>query len=116
VTDQKSGSWFLVNRDQSRIGAGKVGCELRPALRLPHHPWSTQLREHPDEYAIVTLIGPVIDGVQSVVEDWIETLGSIGPELRCNQVPSTDQEPRILAAWNGERSRYPSGPRSRSVR
>jgi len=36
------------------------------------------VHEHPDDYAIVKLIGPVIDAVQSVVEDRIETLRLVG--------------------------------------
>jgi hypothetical protein len=37
-----------------------------------------RLGEHPDEYALVKLIGPVIRAVQDVVENRIELLGSTG--------------------------------------
>jgi fructose-bisphosphate aldolase, class II len=61
----------------ARIGVSKVNVnsDLRYAYRTA---LETQLREHPDEYAIVKLIGPVIDAVQSVVEDRIQTFGSVG--------------------------------------
>jgi fructose-bisphosphate aldolase, class II len=61
----------------ARIGVSKVNVnsDLRYAYRTA---LETQLREHPDEYAIVKLIGPVIDAVQNVVEDRIQTFGSVG--------------------------------------
>jgi fructose-bisphosphate aldolase, class II len=37
-----------------------------------------QLRDHPDEYAIVRLMGPVIRAVQDVVEEHIDLYGSAG--------------------------------------
>ena len=51
--------------------------QFRPAVRVPHHP-GAPARRNPDEYAIVRLIGPVIDAVQKVVEEHIDLFGSTG--------------------------------------
>ena len=37
-----------------------------------------QLKDHPDEYAVVKLEGPVEDSVQKVVETHIDMFGSAG--------------------------------------
>jgi fructose-bisphosphate aldolase, class II len=61
----------------ARIGVSKVNInsDLRYAYRTT---LEAQLREHPDEYAIVRLIGPVVRAVQDVVEDRIDLFGSAG--------------------------------------
>jgi fructose-bisphosphate aldolase, class II len=61
----------------ARIGVSKinVNSDLRHAYRTT---LESQLREHPDEYALVKLIGPVIDAVQEVVERRIELFGATG--------------------------------------
>jgi fructose-bisphosphate aldolase, class II len=61
----------------ARIGVSKVNVnsDLRYAYRTT---LERQLREHPDEYAVVKLIGPVIRAVQDVVEDRIDLFGASG--------------------------------------
>jgi fructose-bisphosphate aldolase, class II len=64
-------------QDAAKIGVSKVNVnsDLRYAYRttLEH-----QLSAHPDEYAIVRLIGPVVKAVQDVVEDRIELFAATG--------------------------------------
>jgi fructose/tagatose bisphosphate aldolase len=59
------------------IGVSKVNLnsDMRYAYRTT---LEQQLREHPDEYAIVRLIGPIIRAVQDVVEAHIDLYGSAG--------------------------------------
>ena len=61
----------------AQIGVSKVNVnsDLRYAYRTT---LERQLREHPDEYAVVKLIGPVIRAVQDVVEDRIDLFGASG--------------------------------------
>lgn len=61
----------------ARIGVSKVNInsDLRYAYRTT---LEAQLQEHPDEYALVRLMGPVIRAVQDVVEDRIDLFGSAG--------------------------------------
>ena len=61
----------------AKIGVSKVNVnsDLRYAYRTT---LEQQLRSHPDEFAIVKLIAPVIRAVQDVVEDRIDLLGSAG--------------------------------------
>jgi fructose-bisphosphate aldolase, class II len=61
----------------AEIGVSKINInsDLRYAYRTS---LEQQLLLHPDEYAIVKLISPVIDAVQSVVEDRIVLFGSAG--------------------------------------
>ncbi|MCW2982667.1 MAG: ketose-bisphosphate aldolase [Conexibacter sp.] len=61
----------------ARIGVSKINInsDMRYAYRTT---LERQLREHPEEYAIVRLVGPVIRAVQDVVEDRIELFGSAG--------------------------------------
>jgi fructose-bisphosphate aldolase, class II len=61
----------------ARIGVSKVNLnsDMRYAYRTT---LEQQLREHPDEYAIVRLIAPVIRAVQDVVEAHIDLYGSAG--------------------------------------
>ena len=56
-----------------------INSELRRAYRTT---LEQQLGAHPDEYAIVKLIGPVIDAVQAVVEHKMELFGSAGKASR----------------------------------
>lgn len=64
-------------RSAAEIGVSKVNLnsDMRYAYRTT---LERQLREHPDEYAIVRLIGPVIRAVQDVVEEHIDLYGSAG--------------------------------------
>ena len=64
-------------QEAARIGVSKVNVnsDLRYAYRTT---LERQLGEHPDEYAIVKLIGPVVDAVQAVVEERIDLFGSAG--------------------------------------
>ena len=61
----------------ARIGVSKVNLnsDLRYAYRTT---LERQLREHPDEYAIVRLMPPVVRAVQDVVEHRIDVYGSAG--------------------------------------
>jgi fructose-bisphosphate aldolase, class II len=63
--------------EAARIGVSKVNVnsDLRYAYRTT---LERQLHEHPDEYAIVKLIDPVIDAVQDVVATRIELFGARG--------------------------------------
>ena len=61
----------------ARIGVSKVNLnsDLRYAYRTT---LERQLREHPEEYAIVRLMPPVVRAVQDVVEAHIDLYGSAG--------------------------------------
>jgi fructose-bisphosphate aldolase, class II len=61
----------------AEIGVSKVNInsDLRYAYRTT---LEQQLRDHPDEYAIVKLIAPVIRAVQDVVEQHIDLFGATG--------------------------------------
>ncbi len=64
-------------RSAAEIGVSKINLnsDLRYAYRTT---LERQLRDHPEEYAIVRLIGPVIRAVQDVVEEHIDLYGSAG--------------------------------------
>jgi fructose-bisphosphate aldolase, class II len=61
----------------AEIGVSKINLnsDMRYAYRTT---LEGQLRDHPDEYAIVRLMGPVIRAVQDVVEEHIDLYGSAG--------------------------------------
>ena len=61
----------------ARIGVSKVNInsDLRYAYRTT---LEAQLRDHPDEYAVVRLMGPIVRAVQDVVEERIDLFGSAG--------------------------------------
>jgi fructose-bisphosphate aldolase, class II len=61
----------------ARIGVSKinVNSDLRYAYRTT---LEAQLKANPDQYAVVKIIGPVIDAVQKVVEERIDLFGSAG--------------------------------------
>ena len=64
-------------QEAARIGVSKVNVnsDLRYAYRTT---LEQVLRDNPDQYAIVKIIGPVIDAVQQVVEERIDLFGSAG--------------------------------------
>jgi fructose-bisphosphate aldolase class II len=64
-------------QEAAAIGVSKVNInsDLRYAYRTT---LERELGAHPDEYAIVKLIGPVIDAVQAVVEQHIDLFGATG--------------------------------------
>lgn len=64
-------------RRAAEIGVSKVNInsDLRYAYRTT---LEQQLQSHPDEFAIVKLIAPVIRAVQDVVEDRIDLFGAAG--------------------------------------
>ena len=64
-------------QEAARIGVSgiNVNSDLRYAYRTT---LEAQLRANPDQYAVVKIIGPVIDAVQQVVEDRIDLFGSAG--------------------------------------
>jgi fructose-bisphosphate aldolase, class II len=64
-------------QEAARIGVSKinVNSDLRYAYRST---LEAQLKANPDQYAIVKIIGPVIDAVQNVVEERIDLFGSAG--------------------------------------
>lgn len=59
------------------VGISKVNInsDMRYAYRTE---LETQLKDHPDEYAVVKLEGPIEDAVQKVVEEKIDMFGSAG--------------------------------------
>jgi fructose-bisphosphate aldolase, class II len=61
----------------AEIGVSKINLnsDMRYAYRTT---LERQLRDHPDEYAVVRLMGPVIRAVQDVVEEHIDLYGSAG--------------------------------------
>jgi fructose-bisphosphate aldolase class II len=61
----------------ARIGVSKinVNSDLRYAYRTT---LEAQLKANPDQYAVVKIIGPVIDAVQKIVEERIDLFGSAG--------------------------------------
>jgi ketose-bisphosphate aldolase len=64
-------------QEAAEIGVSKIN--LNSDLRYSYRTTlERQLHEHPDEYAIVKLIGPVIDAVQEVVEQHIDLYGATG--------------------------------------
>jgi fructose-bisphosphate aldolase, class II len=64
-------------QEAAKIGVSKVNVnsDLRYAYRTT---LEAQLAAHPDEYAIVKLIEPVVQAVQAVVEDRIELFAATG--------------------------------------
>ena len=64
-------------RAAAEIGVSKINLnsDMRYAYRTT---LEQQLRAHPDEYAIVRLMGPVVRAVQDVVEAHIDLYGSAG--------------------------------------
>jgi fructose-bisphosphate aldolase class II len=65
-----------VARGVSKIN---INSELRMAYRKG---LERELSTHPDEYAIMKLIGPVVDAVRAVVEHKMEVFGSAGKAVR----------------------------------
>ena len=61
----------------ARIGVNKINLnsDMRYAYRTT---LEAQLRDNPDEYAIVRLMPPVVRAVQDVVEAHIDLYGSAG--------------------------------------
>jgi fructose-bisphosphate aldolase, class II len=64
-------------QEAARIGVSKinVNSDLRYAYRST---LEAQLKANPDQYAVVKIIGPVIDAVQKVVEERMGLFGSAG--------------------------------------
>jgi fructose-bisphosphate aldolase class II len=64
-------------QEAARIGVSKinVNSDLRYAYRTT---LEAQLRANSDQYAVVKIIGPVIDAVQQAVEDRIDLFASAG--------------------------------------
>jgi fructose-bisphosphate aldolase class II len=64
-------------QEAARIGVSKinVNSDLRWAYRTT---LEAELKANPDQYAVVKIIGPVIDAVQKVVEERIDLFGSTG--------------------------------------
>jgi fructose-bisphosphate aldolase class II len=64
-------------QESARIGVSKinVNSDLRYAYRTT---LEAQLRANSDQYAVVKIIGPVIDAVQQAVEDRIDLFASAG--------------------------------------
>lgn len=61
----------------AHIGVSKINInsDMRYAYRTT---LEKQLKENPDQYAVIKLMGPVIDAVQAVVEEKIKAFGSVG--------------------------------------
>jgi fructose-bisphosphate aldolase class II len=63
--------------EAARIGVSKVNInsDMRYAFRTT---MENELREHPDEFAVVKLMDKVKDAIQAVVEEKIQSFGSAG--------------------------------------
>lgn len=63
--------------EAAKIGVSKIN--INSDLRVTYRQTLEKvLREHPDEYAVVKLMDEVIEAVQKVVEEKIDTFGSAG--------------------------------------
>lgn len=64
-------------RDAAKIGVTKINInsEMRKAFRAT---LEEQLKAHPDEYAVMKLMGPVEDSIQHIVEAHMDVFGSSG--------------------------------------
>jgi fructose-bisphosphate aldolase class II len=64
-------------RDAAKIGVSKINInsEMRKAFRAT---LEEQLKAHPDEYAVMKLMGPVEDTIQHIVEAHMDVFGSSG--------------------------------------
>src|SRR5215470_3837844 len=64
-----------VERGISKIN---INSELRQAYRIT---LEAQLQAHPEQVAVVKLLGPVLDAVQAVVEQKLEVFGAAGKRV-----------------------------------
>ena len=55
-----------------------INSELRQAYRTT---LEAQLKAHPEQVAVVKLLGPVLDAVQAVVEHKLEVFGTAGKRV-----------------------------------
>ena len=76
-----SGTPLHYFEEAARLGVSKVNInsDMRYAFRTT---LEKVLADNPDEYAIVKLMPPVYDAVQSVVEEKIQAFGSVGKAVR----------------------------------
>jgi fructose-bisphosphate aldolase class II len=65
-----------VQRGISKIN---INSEMRRAFRTT---LEEQLKAHPNQFAVVKLMGPVIDAVQAVVEHKLDVFGATGKSVR----------------------------------
>lgn len=72
-----SGTPLHFFEDAAKIGVSKINInsDMRYAFRTT---MEEELKEHPDEFAVVKLMDKVKDAVQAVVEDKIQAFGSAG--------------------------------------
>jgi fructose-bisphosphate aldolase class II len=56
-----------------------INSELRQAYRTT---LEEQLKAHPEQFAVVKLMGPVLDAVQAVVEEKLDGFGAAGKRVR----------------------------------
>jgi hypothetical protein len=76
--------WFATT-GQAPFGRAKaaywkinINSELRQAYRTT---LEAQLQAHPEQVAVVKLLGPVLDAVQAVVEHKLEVFGAAGKRV-----------------------------------
>lgn len=64
-------------KEAAKIGVSKINInsEMRKAFRAT---LEEQLKAHPDEYAVMKLMGPVEDSIQHIVEAHMDVFGSSG--------------------------------------
>ncbi len=71
------GSGITEAQAQTAAAEGISKININSDLRIAHrNAVENQLRDHPDEYAMVKLMGPVVDAVQKTVEQKIRAFGS----------------------------------------
>jgi fructose-bisphosphate aldolase, class II len=73
------GSGITQTQLQSAVAGGISKVNINSDLRIAHRmTLEAQLRDNPDEYAMVKLMDPVVDAVRAVVEQKITAFGSSG--------------------------------------
>jgi ketose-bisphosphate aldolase len=83
------GSGITETQAQTAAAAGISKININSDLRIAHrNALEAQLREHPDEYAMVKLMEPVVDAVQETVEQKIRAFGS-AQHARSHQATGT---------------------------
>jgi fructose-bisphosphate aldolase, class II len=71
------GSGITELQARSAAGGGISKININSDLRIPHRvALEAQLHDHPDEYATVKLMDPVVDSIREVVEQKIRAFGS----------------------------------------
>jgi fructose-bisphosphate aldolase class II len=71
------GSGITETQARTAASEGISKININSDLRIAHRTaLEGELRDHPDEYAMVKLVGPLIDAVRDTVEQKIQAFGS----------------------------------------